>query len=176
MCWPAWWEVVSGQPFAEYLSEHIWQPLGMDNTRFLLDEPKPQALATVYTQDVDGALVPVMPDSDRDPRRGGSGTVSNAQDYLRFALALWNGGEYRGARILQPESVEQMRGLVLESGVLRSEGNRRPGLGTGPGGGSRRGRDPVSRPHWRLLVEWLLWHHVLYKPGYRAGRRGAVSE
>ena len=34
-----------------------------------------------------------------------SGLVSNAEDYIKFALMLWNGGIYDGKRILSSESI-----------------------------------------------------------------------
>ena len=49
---------------------------------------------------------------------GGGGLVSTAPDYLRFALMLWNGGEWDGARILTPETVAEMTRLHVASGVL----------------------------------------------------------
>jgi CubicO group peptidase (beta-lactamase class C family) len=124
-------EVASGQAFDAYLHERIFSPLGMNSTRFRFADPAPGQLATVYTQDADGALVVSQPDSDVDFPEGGSGLVSTAGDYLRFALMLWNRGEYLGARILEQETVDLMRAVHLPGGVLESQGIE--GLGWGLG-------------------------------------------
>ena len=104
----------------------------MDDTRFRFADPRPGEIATVYTQDEQGELVAVpRPDSDTEYPEGGSGLVSTAQDYLRFALMLWNGGEYGGVRLLREETVQAMTRLHVDSGVLASEDI--DGLGWGLG-------------------------------------------
>ena len=57
--------------------------------------------------------------------------MSTAEDYMRFALMLWNEGEYQGVRILKPETVREMRSLHVPDGVLLDEGIE--GLGWGLG-------------------------------------------
>jgi CubicO group peptidase (beta-lactamase class C family) len=57
--------------------------------------------------------------------------VSTAGDYLRFALMLWNGGRYDGARILAPGAVAEMTRAHVSSGVLEDQGIQ--GLGWGFG-------------------------------------------
>jgi CubicO group peptidase (beta-lactamase class C family) len=53
---------VSGQPFDEYVAEHITGPLKMVDTAFELPEAKRNRLAKVYTTGQDGALTLVPPD------------------------------------------------------------------------------------------------------------------
>ncbi len=124
-------EVVSGENISDYLNSRVLEPLGMRDTRYLPPEGERQALATVYTQDANGDLVlaPLPYDTDWTP--GGGGLVSTAADYMRFALMLWNGGEYQGVRILRRETVEQMTQLHVPGGVLAGEGIE--GLGWGFG-------------------------------------------
>jgi len=57
--------------------------------------------------------------------------VSALPDYMRFALMLWNGGEYRGARVLERETLDNMLQLHVPEGVLLREGIE--GLGWGLG-------------------------------------------
>ena len=87
----------------------------------------------MYTQGEDGDLILVeKPESDAvDWTPGGSGLVSTAGDYMRFALMLWNGGSYDGARILSPESVELMTRPHVRSGPLEEEGIAGVGWGLG---------------------------------------------
>ncbi|MEM6927939.1 MAG: serine hydrolase domain-containing protein, partial [Myxococcota bacterium] len=50
-------EVSAGRPFAEVLETQVFGPLGMTATSFLGPEP-PAGLATLYTHDASGILVP----------------------------------------------------------------------------------------------------------------------
>lgn len=124
-------EVVTGETISDYLHSRVIDPLGMENTRYLPPRGEREALATVYTQDRNGDLIlaPLPYDTDWTP--GGGGLVSTAADYMRFALMLWNGGEYQGVRILQRSTVEEMTRLHLSGGVLAGEGIE--GLGWGLG-------------------------------------------
>jgi CubicO group peptidase (beta-lactamase class C family) len=124
-------EVASNQTFDGFLEQQIFQPLGMTATTFMPPLAQRGSLATVYTQDENGDLVALVPASDTDYPEGGSGLVSTAGDYMRFALMLWNGGEYRGTRILQAATVEQMRQLHVPSGVLVEDGIEGVGWGLG---------------------------------------------
>jgi CubicO group peptidase (beta-lactamase class C family) len=124
-------EVVSAEPFDRYVEQNILEPLGMDATGFRYKLATDAALATVYTQDEAGELVSQIPESDSEFPQGGSGLVSTVEDYMRFALMLWNEGEYQGVRLLKPETVRQMRSLQVPDGVLLAEGIE--GLGWGLG-------------------------------------------
>lgn len=124
-------EVASGQPISEFMQARILQPLGMTNTRYAPYRDIADA-ATVYTQDENGELIEAaLAHSATDWTPGGSGLVSTAPDYLRFALMLWNGGEYQGVRILQRSTVNDMRRLHVAGGVLADQDIE--GLGWGLG-------------------------------------------
>jgi CubicO group peptidase (beta-lactamase class C family) len=124
-------EKVSGASISDFVQSRILQPLGMDNTRYLPPATERAALASVYTQDSDGALIDAPLPYDTEWTPGGSGLVSTAADYMRFALMLWNGGEYQGVRILQRATVDDMRRMHVPGGVLEDEGIQ--GLGWGLG-------------------------------------------
>jgi CubicO group peptidase (beta-lactamase class C family) len=99
-------EEVSGQPFDQYVAEHIMRPLGMAKTGYLLSPPLPEGLATGYAYQ-DGAQVPQPVDYDSD-YPGGS-IVSTGADMTRFMLAHLQDGCYQGACILRPETEAEMR-------------------------------------------------------------------
>jgi len=124
-------EVASGQPFDVFLRENIFDPLEMNDTYFPKNLPDGVPLATLYTQDEDGDLVRSERSSFHAAEwtPGGSGLVSTAPDYMRFALMLWNRGEYNGTRILMPQTVDRMTTPHLKSGVLQDFGIE--GLGYG---------------------------------------------
>ncbi len=126
-------EVAGGKPFDRSLEERIFIPLGMKNTGFLPAESERAGLATMYTEDESGQLIRVeAPASDAlDWTPGGSGLVSTAGDYMRFALMLWNGGAYDGTRVLTRESVARMTHPHVSGGVLADEGIEGQGWGLG---------------------------------------------
>lgn len=113
-------EVAAGEPFDAFLSSRIFEPLGMEQTHFLGAVDDPSHMARVYTQDEGGDLV-LVDAADTDElgwTPGGSGLVSTAADYMRFALMLWNEGSYDGTRILAAETVRNLRQPHVASGVL----------------------------------------------------------
>ncbi|MEM8501251.1 MAG: serine hydrolase domain-containing protein [Pseudomonadota bacterium] len=112
-------EVASGIPYDSFLKATIFAPLGMDATSYLPAVGGRANMAKVYTQDEEGNLVKAPARIDASNwTPGGSGLVSTAGDYMRFALMLWNGGEYQGARILKEETIAEMTRLHVSSGVL----------------------------------------------------------
>jgi CubicO group peptidase (beta-lactamase class C family) len=125
-------ELISGQSISDFTQARVLLPLGMKDTRYLPPSSDRDALATVYTQDKDGALIiaPLTYDA-QDWTPGGGGLVSTAADYMRFALMLWNGGEYQGVRILRTETVDNMRQLHVKGGVLADEDIQGMGWGLG---------------------------------------------
>lgn len=126
-------EVAAGEPFDVFLKRRIFDPLKMNSTGFLPEADERTDMATVYTVDEDQNLIPLK-EAKSDAMGwapGGSGLVSTAPDYMRFALMLWNQGTYEGARILSPETVIEMTSPHVLSGVLIDEGIQ--GLGWGLG-------------------------------------------
>ncbi|WOJ94047.1 serine hydrolase domain-containing protein [Congregibacter variabilis] len=144
-------EVLSGQPFGDFLQERIFGPLGMTDTFFVVPEAKQSRLATLYSPKgtvmdwntpwqftAETELVPADPELTRPYldgslfQSGGGGLVSSTADYLRFALMLANGGSLNGAQLLSPKTVEHMRknhlGDADSSGLWGMDGF---GLGVG---------------------------------------------
>ncbi|MGI8839267.1 MAG: serine hydrolase domain-containing protein, partial [Caulobacteraceae bacterium] len=103
---------IAGMDFRRFLMERIFQPLGMTDTDFYIPPGKRDRAAVVYRQDEKtGALEPVaFARRDAPPAfcGGGGGLVSTADDYLKFARALLNGGEAEGVRLLKTETVKLM--------------------------------------------------------------------
>jgi CubicO group peptidase (beta-lactamase class C family) len=107
-------EIISGQRFDDYLRKTIFEPLGMDDTGFMVPEAKVGRFAACYRRDASKNLV-LVDDPQRSGYReqpsflsGGGGLVSTTDDYLRFCQMLLNGGELDGVRILGRKTVELM--------------------------------------------------------------------
>lgn len=133
---------LSGQKYGDFLQERIFQPLGMNDTRFYVLSEDKNRFAEVHNWDADkNALVERPPRTDRpgfhDPERlesGGGGLVSSTHDYARFLQMLVNGGELDGARIISGESVNTMRtnSLVGDMTIYQTDTRPgRPGIGFG---------------------------------------------
>ena len=73
---------------------------------------------------------------------GGGGLSSTAEDYLRFALMLANGGEIDDARVLSRRAVETMASVFVPDTMP----GRNPGEGFGLG--VRVVSDPAARNTW----------------------------
>ncbi len=106
-------EVVSGMPFDKFLETHIFDPLGMHDTRFYLPESKADRLVAVQHK-VDGKWkkYPVtFYDTDYPVKgaksffSGGAGLSSTAKDYATFLQMYLNGGELNGVRLLSRTTV-----------------------------------------------------------------------
>ncbi len=97
---------VSLEPFEQYVSEHIFQPLGMKHSSF--NEPMTAELAP-YVSDGYRATTekPAIGFEIFNPAPAG-GVSSAAGDMEKFALALLNGGELDGRRILKTETRDAM--------------------------------------------------------------------
>jgi CubicO group peptidase (beta-lactamase class C family) len=135
-------ERLSGQSLPEFMRRRIFEPLGMTDTGFSVPAGKLARLATLYSGDRDGKLIPAPPGLRDDPTKtpglasGGGGLYSTAADYLRFAQMLANGGELNGVRILAPSSVQLVRSNHLPERLLTGAYGiglyfMQPGLGYG---------------------------------------------
>lgn len=104
---------IAGKPLHEVLEERILGPLGMVDTGFFLTPRSRRRAATMYALTPEGTLRhSVMgPPHVAPPAfcQGGAGLWSTADDYLRFARMLLDGGTVDGVRVLSPESVRDMR-------------------------------------------------------------------
>ncbi len=106
-------EVVTGLPLGELLQQKVFDPLGMLDTGFYVPPEKADRLSHLYVPE--GGFAPDWPSSNGGDfcdkptlETGSSGLVGTAEDYLRFAQMLLNGGELDGVRLLSPLTVELM--------------------------------------------------------------------
>jgi CubicO group peptidase (beta-lactamase class C family) len=108
-------EIVSGKRFDEYLTEHIFKPLRMGDTFFVVPPEKQNRFAQLYTPDTKGLLQPAPKIHSlrflfqkNEFFSGGIGLCSTMDDYLRFSKMLLNRGQLEGTRVLSSEAIDLM--------------------------------------------------------------------
>lgn len=148
-------EQVSGGTLGAFVTERIARPLRLESWVFqAAPGQRGQFVGVTRPEQVTGALgtgfVPVAA-AERvtypltkgtallDPERvfsptayhsGGGGMSGSVRDYARFAQMLLNGGELDGARVLRPETVQQMTSNQIGTIPVTLRG---PGWGFGLG-------------------------------------------
>ena len=103
-------ELVSGLSLNEYLRTHIFEPLGMADTGFVLrpDQRERQARMHLRTGETSFDVIDFEIPQAPEFFMGGGGLYSTGPDYLRILRALLGDGALDGARILKPETVVQL--------------------------------------------------------------------
>ncbi|MEZ4727763.1 MAG: serine hydrolase domain-containing protein [Caldilineaceae bacterium] len=99
---------VSGQIFERYIAEHILQPLGMNNTTFLLDEADKNLLVAPHIPDTTGNTVVsnVFPyDRIHGPD---TNLYSTIEDMARYVAAHLHEGTLDDAQLLAPAAYDEL--------------------------------------------------------------------
>ena len=120
-------EILSGDPFDEYLRREIFEPLGMVDTGFYVPAEAADRLTALYQFQPakSPALLEAPGDSPYLRRRsylsGAGGLVSTTGDYVAFCQMLLNGGHLDGRRILGRKTLELMTSNHLPGGATLSD-------------------------------------------------------
>lgn len=125
-------EDVGGVPFADYVDQHIFQPLGMTRSSFIQPPPQADGLVAGYEFDGESHQPVPLPLWQDPPSRSMTAT---APDMARFIQVLLGDG----APILQPESLQ----TLLDTHFTYLDGT--PGLAYGWHDASWPGIDAVSK-------------------------------
>ena len=158
-------QTVSGLSFWDFLHSRIFQPLGMNDTDFMVPAAKLSRLTSVVYKAPTGLIVIDDRKSspfalDRDLPSGGGGLVSTAADYARFN-AMWLGeGTLGGVRLLKPETVRLARSNLMAPGVTSNITTRPNGFGAFmqvilPGSGL--GGEPTGAYGWSGAAGTTMW-------------------
>ena len=166
-------ERVSGQAFGSYVRQHVLDPLGMRQTRYLVPESDQSRFAVLYQRGANGGLTRT-PDStyrafNTRPwplEPGAFGLTSTLDDYLRFTRMLLDGGELDGVRILRPETVRLMAtnhlpATVKDSSFLTTKGQVGFGIDfavrVAPPKSAAENNGTVGEFFWDGLASTLFW-------------------
>ena len=117
-------ERISGQPYQEYVREHVLDPLKMTDTRYVVPEDERYRMSSAYRKTEMGELNQ-SPNEEAHAFNykkwpltpGGWGLTSTLDDYMRFARMLVNEGNLEGAEILEPETVKLMSTNHLDENI-----------------------------------------------------------
>lgn len=99
-------QIVSGQPYEQYIQKHIFNPLRMDHSYTSESEAKQHGLAAGYLYWF------FFPHATDLPYNRGSlpqgYLISTAEDMSHYLIAQLNAGRYGEARILSPAGIDEM--------------------------------------------------------------------
>lgn len=142
-------EIMSGKSFSDFLQEHLFKPLGMNDTHFYLPDNISDRLVSVqHSKDGRWENYPVTFYDTDYPKKGartfysgGAGLSSTAKDYATFLQMYLNNGELNGTRYLSRTTIDFMMDnqigdhgsrnpYGLAFGVLNADGEARGGQGS----------------------------------------------
>jgi methyl acetate hydrolase len=103
-------EAASGKRLDAYLRDHMFAPLGMNDTAFKITDEMRKRLVGAHARGPDGTLSPLPFELEQDPEfhMGGGGLYSTAGDYIKFCQMILNKGRGGGNQLLKPETVALM--------------------------------------------------------------------
>ena len=113
----------SSLSYVDYATQHLFAPMGMDNTTFRLSPAQTPHLAKAYR---DGAPAP----HEHVNTPGSGGAYSTAADMARYAQFLLSGGSLDGTTVLSSNAVASL--WSDQSGhvaIVDNEGYAKSGLG-----------------------------------------------
>ncbi len=113
-------EIASGESFAEYVKKHIFEPIGMNDSTFLLPESELDSICSQYeyfpeSGELRNATKRIWAQNGKNRASGGGGCVSTVDDYIKFLEALRIGNV-----ILKKETTELMTTNQLNDRQLKS--------------------------------------------------------
>lgn len=117
-------ERISGQPYGEYVREHVLDPLGLKETRYYVPEADRDRFSAMYQREGEGKLKQLPEEESKSEyfhhwplTRGGWGLTSTIDDYMRFTQMMLHKGTLDSVTILKPETVELMAANQLPDSI-----------------------------------------------------------
>jgi methyl acetate hydrolase len=158
-------EAVSGERLDVYLRKHIFGPLGMADTGFVVSPAHRARRANAHLRKPDGSLEPQPLEKQTTPTAfsGGGSLYSTAPDYLTLIRMMLQGGQFDGARVLRAETVALMGQNQIgniEAGILKT---MNPALSN----------DVDFFP--RIPLRWGLGHMINMEPGPDGRSAGSLT-
>ncbi|MAH73479.1 MAG: hypothetical protein CBC09_05615 [Cellvibrionales bacterium TMED49] len=102
-------EITSGQPYNEFVHEHIFEPLDMRDTYWYNSIPPEKRSRVVALPDPDNPDANLLEKAQQSQYYSASiGLVSTANDFLNFEQMRASRGFFKGRRVLAESSVDLM--------------------------------------------------------------------
>jgi len=125
-------EVISGMPYEQFVKERIFEPLGMNNTGYQLNEAQIARLAMGYSYDADKKKwikhtaidqMSILPyNSQNRHSECGGGLFSTPADMAKLAQMIANHGKFNGNNIISLESLHEICKRQTSSTIKKSYG------------------------------------------------------
>ncbi|MEM8862546.1 MAG: serine hydrolase domain-containing protein, partial [Chloroflexota bacterium] len=103
-------EAVDGRRINQFVQEEILDPLGMNDTKYEVDEADMKRMAAIGARGEDGQFGPfeLAPPPNPEVYGMGHALYSTPTDYMRFLRSFLNKGQLDGNRILSEAGVDSM--------------------------------------------------------------------
>jgi CubicO group peptidase (beta-lactamase class C family) len=159
-------EVVSGMPYALFMQERLFSPLGMKDTIFwpsprqlrrLAKSYKPDAAKTGLEETTISQLRYPLSDRTREPMPAG-GLFSTASDVARFCQMILNGGTLDGHRYLSQAAVTQMTSKQTPARLSNEYGFGWSTANGVYGHGGAYATNMTIDPKHGLIYVWMVQH------------------
>jgi methyl acetate hydrolase len=100
-------EGITGKRLGEVFRTRIFEPLGMNDTAFVMTDAMRRRVAGMHARNADGSLAAMEFELPSEPEvhMGGHGLYATVGDYMRFIRMWLNDGNGEQGRVLKPETV-----------------------------------------------------------------------
>jgi len=142
---------VSKQSTSTYLKTNIFDPLGMEDTGYNLDELQTRRVMKLHSRNERNIVKrheQQVPTSGNTIYGGTHGLFSTADDYAQFCLMILHNGTWNGVQILKTETVKNIR--TNHTTDLYNE----PGAGFGLGFSIILNAEKMNRPGGIGQLQW----------------------
>ncbi|CAN7216702.1 serine hydrolase domain-containing protein [Brevundimonas sp. LjRoot202] len=165
----------SGMSFPEFLRRRLFDPIGMDDTRFGIDPGQAGRMAALYDYSPPGRRLDEGGSIEAYSKpvtlyAGGAGLVSTAEDYLAFLTTVLDDGRAGRVRVMKPETARLVRTDIMPEGLDADGGGfgfggsvARPGAwnageyGWDGAAGTKAWLDPVRDYAAVIMVQFFPW-------------------
>lgn len=100
-------EAIAGKRLGAVFQERIFDPCGIKDMTFSINDDLRRRLAIMHERGEDGSLTPMEFELTAEPEvhMGGHGLYGTVGDYMRFIRMWLNDGQGEAGRVLKPETV-----------------------------------------------------------------------
>lgn len=112
-------EGITGKRLGEVMAERIFEPCGITDMTFAIDDARRPRVAGMHARGADGSLTPMEFELPSPPEVdfGGHGLYGTVGDYMRFIRMWLNDGRGENGQVLKPETVEMALQRHLADGL-----------------------------------------------------------